>query len=208
MNSAAVSKLASWGLDVKTGYDIGANIGEWTQQVKPLWPGAHIVQIDAKARPNVDIVAVLGAPDITRNFYTIKQGYDTGDSLYLENSPAFHPNNYHATTVTTKSLDQIVEQHNLQWPDFVKLDVQGAELEILKHAPKVMSHVQHLLVELSILPWNHGAPLMAECLAWLHTQHFVVLDILDTHTINGKTAQVDVLLTRQIKLLSRNLDRV
>lgn len=204
MNPSAVAKLASWGLNVKTVYDVGANVGEWTQQVQPLWPGAKITQIDAKARPNVDIVAVLGAPDITRNFYSIKNGYDTGDSLYLENSPAFHPDNYHAIPVTTKSLDQIVKQHNLPWPDFVKLDVQGAELEILQHAPQVMNHVQHLLVELSILPWNHGAPLMAESIAWLHTQNFVVLDILDTHTINNKTAQVDVLLTRQIKLIAPN----
>jgi FkbM family methyltransferase len=53
-------------------------------------------------------------------------------------------------------LSQLAISENLPNPDFVKLDVQGAEIDILKGAGDLLDGCSLLLVECPIVPYNLG----------------------------------------------------
>jgi hypothetical protein len=56
-------------------------------------------------------------------------------------------------------LETIVEIKNIPLPDLIKIDVQGAELDILKGSMKIINNAKFLIVELQHTEYNKGAPL-------------------------------------------------
>jgi FkbM family methyltransferase len=61
------------------------------------------------------------------------------------------------------TLDQIAANHTeLGQNILLKLDVQGYELEVLKGAEKVLQSTELVCMEVSLLNYNSGAPLMPE----------------------------------------------
>lgn len=56
-------------------------------------------------------------------------------------------------------LETIVKNKNIPMPDLVKIDVQGAELDILKGSMNIINNAKFLIVELQHTEYNMGAPL-------------------------------------------------
>ncbi len=44
-------------------------------------------------------------------------------------------------------------------PDLIKMDVQGAEMDVLQGASEVLKTVKHVILELQTVEYNKGAPL-------------------------------------------------
>lgn len=82
----------------------------------------------------------------------------------------------HTSEVQTVSLDQIPESAGCA---FLKLDVQGAELMILKAAPQTLSHVMILQTEVEFEPVYKHQPLFGEVDDFLRQQGFRL------HTFQG-----------------------
>jgi hypothetical protein len=76
--------------------------------------------------------------------------------LFVENALNISPLNY----VMKKSitLDQIAEVEKLPYPDLIKIDAQGAELNILKGATHVLKCCSYLILELQDFEYNEKAP--------------------------------------------------
>lgn len=72
----------------------------------------------------------------------------------------------------THRLDDIDEAHNT---DFLKLDVQGAELMILENAKEVLSNVAVIQCEVEFVELYEGQPLMADVDSFLRSQGFTFL---------------------------------
>ncbi len=49
---------------------------------------------------------------------------------------------------TTQTLDTIVKTKNYKYPDLIKIDAQGGELNILEGAKECLNHATCLIVEL------------------------------------------------------------
>ena len=64
-------------------------------------------------------------------------------------------------SVTTVRLDEQCSKLEFQ-PDFINLDVQGAELAALQGAEALLEGVQHIYCEVSRLDLYEGAPLVTE----------------------------------------------
>jgi hypothetical protein len=64
----------------------------------------------------------------------------------------------------TKTLDTVVNQRGFPLPDFVKIDVQGAELDILKGGITTIGNAERMIVELQHVEYNQGAKLANESL--------------------------------------------
>jgi hypothetical protein len=78
--------------------------------------------------------------------------------------------------------------------DLVKIDVQGAELDILNGGSKTIKRSKYLLLEVSTLQYNIGAPLMDQVVNKLKEYEFVIDDILDYQKLsNGSIFQLDIL---------------
>jgi hypothetical protein len=99
---------------------------------------------------------------------------ETASSVLTEQvKQNFRMNSYPMTTV-----DTIVHKHfNSCPPDFLKLDVQGYELEVLKGAEKSLTQMQLILAEVNLLDIHKNVPLLAEVVGWLNERDWVAYDI-------------------------------
>ena len=77
-----------------------------------------------------------------------------------------------ARTLSTVTLDTIVHEKGWPMPDLIKLDVQGAEMDVLKGAGKCLSSCRDLIVELQKVEYNKGAPLREEVIAYTESIGF------------------------------------
>lgn len=161
-------KLKNEGFEPKVVYDIGACVLHWTSVAKQLWPNAEFICFDAlpKAKAIYESenlkhhIGVLGdTDDKTITFY---QNYHlpTGCSYYREighDNGAVFPD-HTARTYQMKTLDTVVAENGFPPPDLIKIDVQGAEKDIINGASRTLRSVQHLLVKMQHTEYNLNAP--------------------------------------------------
>lgn len=201
------SRIQFWkskGLNPNVIYDIGANVGDWTREMMSLFPNANYQLFEANSHNKSRIaqynhhILLLGEKEEDRiPFYKIINGYNTGDSMYLEVSSAFQNNNYTIEYLKKNRLDNYIQQNNLQFPDLVKIDVQGAELEVLKGMDSILENVKHFIIEVSLHRWNKDAPMVEDIITYMYSHNFYFVDILDTHIINGYNFQIDILFSHK-----------
>ena len=192
-------------------YDIGANdpfSTEGQQTIfKPLMPDTRFFLFEAMAKHEPALVrsgepygiAVLDTDDgLEKTFYeTRAYAQGTGDSVYLEQTAAYGADSVISTVHVTQRLDTLVEQRGWPLPDFMKLDTQGSELDILRGAPRCMAHARGLQVECNIQEYNRGAPLLPEVIAFMSANGFKLFDIAQFHfTAQKELLQVDAIFVR------------
>jgi FkbM family methyltransferase len=81
-----------------------------------------------------------------------------------------------AFTLPMDTLDRLTDAAALQSPLLLKLDVQGFELEVLKGGSRTLRLSEVVMMEASLLPYNEGAPLFAEVVAFMNAEGFVTFD--------------------------------
>lgn len=199
----ALERLQNLGFAPSTIYDIGAFRGDWTKSARLTFPAAkfHLFEANAnneaslKATGESYFMAVLSKTDgVQQNLYLPKLAIATGVSLYREKTEHFADDRLETVTVTTRRLDRLVEQNGLARPDFIKLDVQGAELDVLAGAGELLRSCTGLMVEMSLLAYNESAPLIAEVIAEISNLGFRSVDISELHrSPNGSISQMDML---------------
>jgi FkbM family methyltransferase len=95
--------------------------------------------------------------------------------------------------VPSVRLDSILPR-DLERPCLLKIDTQGTELEVVAGLGPRLREIDLMLIEASLFPFRSGAPLLADLVARLGSQGYVVYDILEGHTraLDGALAQVDL----------------
>ena len=84
--------------------------------------------------------------------------------------------------VRTTPLDVAAEEHNFPDAVYLKVDVQGVDLEVLTSAPRLLS--QSLLAvrtEVSFLPMYKGEPVYKDIEACLRDYGFMPMDFVELH---------------------------
>src|SRR5262249_17838698 len=76
--------------------------------------------------------------------------------------------------------------------DFIKLNVQGAELEILKGAERALESVTGLQVEMSFVESYLGRPFFADIDIFLRKQSFSFFDFIGHHCMGRKASPITV----------------
>jgi len=165
-------KLKKEGFEPKVIYDIGSCLLHWTNQAKKLWPDAKYILFDAFApveflykENDYDyyIGLLSNKDDVVVKFYQ-NDIHPGGNSYYRElgfdNGSYFPKDKY--IEMKTAMLDSIVEKMGFPVPDFVKIDVQGAEIDIIKGGIQTLNHAYHMVVELQHMQYNEGALLCGE----------------------------------------------
>jgi FkbM family methyltransferase len=145
-------------------YDIGASMGHWTKKAKEVWPNAEYYLFDAEPisdnvlsrySHNVAIEVLSDQDGKTVEFY--RNPYNpAGNSYYQENTNYFDQTT--KTLRTTRTIDSIIEEGARSKPDLVKIDVQGAELDVLKGMSKTLSNCKDIIVQAQHQQYNLGAP--------------------------------------------------
>ena len=78
--------------------------------------------------------------------------------------------------VQTVRLDDVSEPLR---PDYLKLDVQGAELDVLRHATRVLESVLVLETEAEFIPMYKGQPLFGDVQSFLREQGLWLHKMID-----------------------------
>jgi FkbM family methyltransferase len=202
----ALLRLKSLGFAPAVVYDVGAYRGGWTRLAAEVFPSAQFVLFEANrdhagelaAGGHRHVIAALGATDGgARSFHVPRAGDVTGASLYIENTAHYAGQNLQVRAVETVRLDTAVAREQLPAPDLIKIDVQGAELEVLAGAAETLRGAAALVVEVSFVDYNKGGPLAAQVIAAVDRLGFTCADLCEVHrNARGFVLQLDLLFVR------------
>lgn len=168
-------------------YDIGACVLHWTNSAKKVWDGEYIV-FEA-----MDETKFLYEQAGLRHFNAVLSNEDNKEVDFYQNLDWFGGNSYyrenpelnqfaetifnesHIVKKKTRTLDSLVKEHNLPHPDLIKIDVQGAELDVLHGAKETLKHCNDIIVELQHTEYNKGAPHASTVIGFLQEQGFQLI---------------------------------
>ena len=85
--------------------------------------------------------------------------------------------------VTVRTLDDVLAEHNGWTPDFIKVDVEGADIEVLQAGEIALTNSFGVQLEVSFLDRNEGAPNYGEADQWLRSRGFVPHLLLREHWV-------------------------
>jgi FkbM family methyltransferase len=199
----ALLRLKALGFAPAAIYDIGAYRGGWTRLASEVFPEAAFVLFEANAdnaahlSPLRHFTVALSAEDGERSLFLPREGDATGTSLYRENSAHFDAGNLVVRKVATLRLDTLVAAERLPPADLIKIDVQGAELDVIAGAKTALSRCEALIAELSLASYNKDAPLIGETLPAITQHGFRCVDICELHRAPaGNVLQADFLFVK------------
>lgn len=122
-------------------------------------------------------MGVLSDVDNKEVKFYVNERAITGNSYYKENQDHIFPEHSFQTKIGM-TLDTVVAQNGYPKPDLIKIDVQGAELDILNGGRNTIRHAQRMIVELQSVDYNRGAPKVSESLPYIESLGFRCTDPL------------------------------
>lgn len=167
--------------------EAGAHVGADTVAMSRLWPGGTVhafepvprvfgqLRANVGDRANVRCYPVALAPETGEAALHVSHGGDASSSLL---APKEHLSlNPHVTfpetvTVKTWTLDDWATREGCARVDFLWLDMQGAELAVLKASPRLVATARAVHLEVASVELYRGNPLFAEVRRWMEDQGF------------------------------------
>lgn len=201
----AYSRLAQRGFRPNGIIDIGAFRGDWSRTIARVYPNVPILMIEARAEQRARLeraCAQLNQAKFELALLGDKEGIEanleimgTGSSLYSERSNAPRTQR----TLTMHTLDKVIREHpQLKTPLFMKLDVQGAELDVLNGGPYTLALAEVVQLEVALMHYNEGAPNINSVLEFMSRRGFALFDICGfIRPIPAYLSQLDVLFVRR-----------
>ncbi|HYI61143.1 MAG TPA: FkbM family methyltransferase [Acidimicrobiales bacterium] len=191
--------------------DVGANRGQFALEVCRSAPAAAVLSFEPLPAASATFRAIF-AEIASVELRTVALGSATGpavlhvaeadDSSSLlaisELQSTTFPGTHEAETldITTSTLDAEVEGYPLTEPALLKLDVQGAELEVIRGARATLDQVTWVYVECSFQAFYTGQPLAHEIVAELREHGLALTGIGPATRIGGRVVQADLLFSR------------
>jgi FkbM family methyltransferase len=197
-------RLAKQGFRPNGIIDIGAYRGDWTRLIAKIFPQAPVLMIEAQAekrdlldrvRSELSLVdyklCLLGNSEGSEVIFNVME---TGSSIYSERSNM--PRTQRRLPMRT--LDGVLKEYpRLKEPLFIKLDVQGAELDVLRGGNGALQAAEVVQLEVALMPYNEGAPTANAVFNFMAERDFLVFDVCGFVRPNPSyVAQIDVLFVR------------
>jgi FkbM family methyltransferase len=119
----------------------------------------------------------------------------TGSSFYKEKIG----NQSVARTVRMLSLDNIFSGKSLNDPILLKIDAEGAELDVLSGAIKILDKTDVIILEVTFYSKLNNAPEFTEVVTYMDEKGYVTYDIfnLRTRVENGILSQADIVFVKK-----------
>ena len=90
--------------------------------------------------------------------------YNNLNVAYLKNT----------TEIDTISVDEFSKSHNLEYVDFIKIDIQGAELDVFKGGVKTLKKTLMIVSEVEWVEQYIDQPLFGDVSSFLKDQDFMI----------------------------------
>jgi len=197
--------------------DGGANVGQWSRRLREDGYLGRIVSFEPLELAFTELVHMAALDDLWE-CHRLALGDSNGqapisvaanswsssllpmESRHLESAP--ESAYICEETVTTTRLDSLM--NSVFAPNdrlFVKLDVQGFELQALRGSDRLLNQVEALELELSLVPLYTGQALLPDLVAYAHAKgfHLVNLEPGFADPRNGQLLQANGLFVRNLQ---------
>ena len=197
-----LNKLKEKGYIPDTILDIGAHHGNWTNSMKKIYNDSKYYLFEAidysellqfKDSNNTFVYNILLSDIIKEvDWYQMK---NTGDSMFREKTHFFK--NCKIIKRQTIDLNTHILQNSILNEAkniLIKIDCQGAEIEILKGASCILDKTDFIILEMPLFgQYNEGVANFLEHIKYMDSIGFIPFDIVDNHYFNGFNMQIDML---------------
>ena len=203
----SLNNLKKLGYQPDVIFDVGAFSGDWTLRAMELFNDAQFYMLEPQPEKQAKlstlerkfkkvtyIPTIAGALDDEEVEFVIQK---TGSSVYEQVFEGRNPKK--RIHLKTKTLDTIVHEKKLSGEFFIKLDVQGYEIEVLKGANSILNNTNVILLESSLLNYNLNAPLIEEVIHYMKSKGFILFDIAELNRKNDDKVlnQVDLIFCKE-----------
>ena len=188
--------------------DIGAHSGQFYGWAKNVWPNVPIFMIEANqvhaeklkslTQNNNDNYLITALGDLERDvtFYTRKdKPWTEGNSYYKESNFWDIPQLVLKSEITLKRLDDLFKDSAVF--DLVKIDTQGSEKDIIQGGINLVKKASALILEVSYIEYNEGAPTAEEVTDFVKQVGFVENMSIGEHYHEDKIIQKDILFLNE-----------
>jgi len=178
-------------IEPKVIYDIGACVLHWTRHAEKRWPNSQYFLFDgepgvepflSKTKHNYHIGLLTDKDNKQLKFYHNIDN-PSGNSYYKEITGFY--TEQHAEDKIGMKLDTIVKQKNYPLPDLIKIDVQGAELDVLKGAENCIKNCSDIILEAQHKTYNEGAPHVDEVMKYMESLGFELVSNFNKEEYDG-----------------------
>lgn len=154
----------------------------------------------------------LGGETGTGRLYVTRK--PSGSSLFPPNPDLmlrFGPPSYgtldKVIEVPLMTLSDFIEQHQRPLPNLIKLDVQGAELDIFKGTrPEHWRDLLAIQTEVEFADLYQGQPLFGDVDAFMRARGFLLFDMLPVRSYRFEGEKSHALLRRHLNILKNRRD--
>jgi len=187
--------------------DIGAHSGQFYRWAKRTWPTSAIWMVEAnevheRILKNITLgtddeylIAVLGDEERDVTFYTRSDKPHTeGASYYKENAYWDIPQLVMQIPKRLQKLDNVFE--DIQF-DIIKMDTQGSELDIIKGGKNLCKKASAIILEVSLVDLNEGAPTYDEVIGFMDDFGFEEKMSIGEHYDGDKIIQKDLVFLNE-----------
>ena len=119
-----------------------------------------------------------------------------GDSYYLEQTN-FYEQNLKPENIKSDTLDSVVKKNKFEFPDFIKIDTQGSELDILKGGSNTLSTCKLIYLECPVIDYNKNSPKFVNYIQSLNSLGYVPIDVCDISYVDKVLIQIDILFIKK-----------
>ena len=97
--------------------------------------------------------------------------------------------------VNARSLNSFVEEQDILEIDLLKIDVQGAEVDVLKGSGNILNRVAVVLIEISLYDYYEKSSTIGDVESYLSPHGFSLWSVTDisNNPMNGRTDWVELL---------------
>jgi len=193
-----LAKLKESGFEPKIIFDVGACVLHWTNEAIRIWPGAEYIVFEAMnsceflyqergLQYHIGLLSNESGKEL--DFY--QNDYHPGGNSYYRENEEVNPeapqyfNDSNCKKLRTITLDAVANLKQFPPPDLIKMDVQGAELDVLKGAQETIKTAKHIILELQIVEYNKGAPLKDTVIAYMDSIGYDCLGLFSNNGPDG-----------------------
>lgn len=198
-------ELQRHGHQINVVYDIGANDGRWYNEWKNTLSESTFFMFEAN--PNTALaydmrikdrrfVQVLSDEDNREvEFFLANHGKEsTGDSYYKEQTQNYSENK--SITLKTKTLNTVITENFLPLPDFIKMDTQGSEVDIMNGGSLALQHAKVALIEVAVMPYNRGGAVFNDYIDTMYKYGFIPTGVHHIALRKAVLNQMDIVFVK------------
>ncbi len=207
-----LSDLCKRGLNVQAIFDIGAHKGEWSELAKQIFPNASVYLFEPqdemqcylrefKAKYSDVTIFQNGIGAINDKLvFTIWD--DFAGSSFLPEPNDNLINNGKQRLIDVITLNSLFEQNLVvDYPQIVKLDIQGFELEALKGGSMLFGIAEVFILEVALFPFDDmpEIPTFIDVVNFMFERGYVVYDFggFLRRPYDNAVAQCDLCFVKQ-----------